>query len=950
MPFSNSKPPSTASDYKTDASNIVNPTGRRRSSSIKHALSNIMKTVPSHTHSSRPGSQSGNSSTDPIQGLAPPVYSAQEKMPSSGNPQVHYATHGNGANASEVAYSDNNGMVPFSEDEYEEADNESEEIYSESEDLQSQFSAYGSKSVTNLPTGRRYLLEYLAERGFLQPKNLSTKSDISMFMATSSEVVFLPTVSAQEDEYLAHLALLNGSDSNLEEHDTPSGVAPPQSSSIRSSSADGENASSASRDESYLGADGNNVLFNIAVVASFQRVTTLTSLRAELYSRVRIYWQNGVPPEKQTNEEYYTLGELSWDLTEENFSLYVPHHLSTKSKIIERSENLPNPHIFRNKNNISEQPYLSRKRSNTDLVSTIDSLNSEQTFQPGEYVFLLPVFFSSNIPETIYLPSGRVNYNFRCAAKISQGSSGIDSRSDVSSANSVVSRGSEDHQLEISNHALFTGNKLLRKVRDQLHGGTGQKASAAKKTLIRGDQSIQVVRIPPTISESTADKPIYINRVWNDALSYEVSLLKKFVPIGSEIPIKIKLAPISKDVSVKRIKVSIIEKITYVSKNLEYEFDQTESISNDPYNPYYSEFVCRRKQERIMPLWEIRSKEKGSRAMREDIIENCRSENLLSFISCPSESKKDALVDIVDPLTVESKLVFPRFTALDRRTSKSVPPYGIDEFTAIHHPPPGPPSGPVSRRNSTASGVMGFFAGRKVSTPFASRRGSTAGMMDPLKLKTSFRSGSNMPVHSHSRCNEPKRGLYLDCVSFKNIHVKHKLEVMLRISKPDPKNPGSEKHYEVLIDTPIFIVSHLCGSSNIELPTYDVATRHASISDLLPPTFEQAVSVPGSPSTSPLASPMDSPAFGGSYDPDEVSIQQLSLSRQATRNHSSEPSILSVPAAAARRFSTIDGLMHVPMADTAPGIFREGFGFRHTGTNSRHGTPGEDEEPPKYEG
>lgn len=112
---------------------------------------------------------------------------------------------------------------------------------------------------------------------------------------------------------------------------------------------------------------------------------------------------------------------------------------------------------------------------------------------------------------------------------------------------------------------------------------------------------------------------------------------------------------------------------------------------------------------------------------------------------------------------------------------------------------------------------------------------------------------------------------------------------MLRISKPDPENPSKLRHYEVLIDTPIFLVSELCNSGNMELPTYDMATmggqnNHAPLSvnnDFFgntcppPPTFEQAISVPGSP----IVSPMGSPNIMASYDPDLLSIQQLNLSR-----------------------------------------------------------------------
>lgn len=52
------------------------------------------------------------------------------------------------------------------------------------------------------------------------------------------------------------------------------------------------------------------------------------------------------------------------------------------------------------------------------------------------------------------------------------------------------------------------------------------------------------------------------------------------------------------------------------------------------------------------------------------------------------------------------------------------------------------------------------------------------------------------------------------------IHVKHRLQVSFRISKQDPSDP-KRRYFEVMIDTPIYILSKHCKNESIELPLYD---------------------------------------------------------------------------------------------------------------------------------
>ncbi|KAG8202540.1 hypothetical protein GWM34_02697, partial [Candida africana] len=57
--------------------------------------------------------------------------------------------------------------------------------------------------------------------------------------------------------------------------------------------------------------------------------------------------------------------------------------------------------------------------------------------------------------------------------------------------------------------------------------------------------------------------------------------------------------------------------------------------------------------------------------------------------------------------------------------------------------------------------------------------------------------------------------------SYENIQAHHWIKICLRISKQDPENPEKRKHYEISIDSPLHVLSHLCSHNNTLLPAYD---------------------------------------------------------------------------------------------------------------------------------
>lgn len=776
----------------------------------------------------------------------------------------------------------------------------------------------GSQSLQSF--GKEFLTQYLTDRGLLLSRVISETPDLRLTVATSGDHVFLPTMSSNDDEYLARLNGLRGEEEAMEiepefsldrpSSDVPTGAESQLRESLESELANEESA--ISDDDSDLSEDGNGesgvdyadnqgqraknsataspvtptfeidssmATYTIAVVLSLNKQTTLSNIKGELCSRVRVHWNNGVPPTKSFYEEFYCAGSMEWDLNPENANLFVPQNVSSEERIIENNRNLRPMRLFKN---ISDENrfYLDKNKTRTELLKKVN-LRKTQVFQAGDYVFIIPVVFSNHIPESLYLPSARVNYRFRVATKIAH------VEGQESSTGNNQEEPSEPIKIQETDHTTHRrfSNSILKKIKNNLHITNPVQNKVYDETKeIYAEYPLDVVRTPPLVSISTANKPVYINRVWANSLSYEISFAQKYVSLGSKVPVKIKLAPMSKNVCLKRLKISLVEKITFVSKNYEYEYDQIDPVAKDPYNPYFSDFSSKRKKERTVSLLEVSSSEKGSRALREEIVQNCVDENLLAYSSAEGDNGQPS-IGITEPLMIETTLEFPKYEDLNKKTARTVPPYGIDIYTSVPNPEIGSQAG-----GSHRSGVIGFLANRKNS--LASQVKGTSDVSQPVQAQpivdekfheTKIRTNAGIPVQFHTNLNVAKRGLYLSSLHFSNIYSKHKLEFMLRISKPDDRDPKRLRHYEVLIDTPIFIVSELCNSGNMDLPTYDMATNSQLAGEIdvetAPPTFEEAISVPNSPVQSPVMSPIGSPNVRANYDPDELSIQQINLSR-----------------------------------------------------------------------
>ena len=77
-------------------------------------------------------------------------------------------------------------------------------------------------------------------------------------------------------------------------------------------------------------------------------------------------------------------------------------------------------------------------------------------------------------------------------------------------------------------------------------------------------REVGLIRSPPNLADMSAHGPLSISRDWNNRLRYEISSPHSYIPVVSPIPLSIKLTPLEK-VCVHRVKVHIIEEVTYIS-------------------------------------------------------------------------------------------------------------------------------------------------------------------------------------------------------------------------------------------------------------------------------------------------------------------------------------------------------------------------------------------------
>ncbi|GMM37676.1 Ecm21 protein [Saccharomycopsis crataegensis] len=517
--------------------------------------------------------------------------------------------------------------------------------------------------------------------------------------------------------------------------------------------------------------------------------------------------------------------------------------------------------------------------------------NSEGFKYPaGDYVFIIPTVLDSSFPETIRAPHASLNYKLNLLLKrfYSTNNSGFHGSHDQSSIvakrlsigkslkritsnftidsrfnNNELSSKDVDNANDLEIHEISTSsateNMQNQESMDRVtviksHSGSTisrdqGKHSAIKRELINKSFRIPVIRTPPPLS-SALNKPIYVRRIWNDCMSYELTFPTKFVRLNSEIPINIELLPLNKDISIKKIRINVLERVSYVSKDMAHEYEEGRRNSKD-----------HNIKERVVALSELRTTQEGGYAIREDVLvlpedkpykskeffgntdpEDEKKNNLLSLCfndlkKLKEEASKKKKKNGKDDERNEEVLI-------DRPLRVQIPLFfkGIKSQNHQYH------SGNhlTSEEISNVSAEM--LRKKKPSTKnpklpddYICLGGTEQDLdMELVNSKTKVKYGDSgfMKVarHSPGSCDNslidyetihlliPE--LYPDSNHFNYITVSHRLQICFRISKKepslDPKNPSSTKthRYEVIIDAPIVLVSELCDDDNTVLPRY----------------------------------------------------------------------------------------------------------------------------------
>lgn len=687
------------------------------------------------------------------------------------------------------------------------------------------------------------LLHLLAELGLQHPIPLKTSSGLGgvgpasrlvvVHVCNTNDCVYLPPASSTSRTY----------------EDDDNGGADPEDDSPETPLSDAWAALGDDTDSTSSGAAGvhrfhlPNYLSTLidssppiphlfGVIVELVKATCVKNVRVALQLEVVQLWPTGDPHNRNNTKERFTIGSLEWNLLLDHADYYI----STSNSNDTRSTRV-SPEALSGRNRIyplvdvqelasgtgsTKKPRLSFSDSASDPTG---ATTSDEPLKAGLYVFLLPVLFPSHIPAS------------------------------VTSINGLFA-----HHLAVN----------VARVSEKM----------SRRTTVSAGFNLPMARTPPSLANSTADKPIYVNKTWNDALNYVVTFPRKYVALGSEHTVNLKLIPLVKDVIVKRIKFNILERITYVSRDLTREYDYD---SEDPYNYRGSQRV----RERVVPLCELKTKQKspasGLGEPFKEVVIKCPDNNLL--YSCYESEElyndldplakrgSEQLVMIASPLDINVALPF-----LTTRADKDfkLPAYeDYDDFI------PGSP-----RRSSSHTRASSVLSNVCPSSPIIGSLETHISHMngssylnteldeDQLKLQS-----SEMMLEESQKINNYAAGYTSTAKAlapdsnFRHIQITHRLQICFRISKPDPNDNFRMHHYEVVIDTPLILLSARCNDDSTQLPRYNdidtmlspaelhgvnfknpsfsgngVSIARLDESNVEPlPSFEEATSTPASP-------------------------------------------------------------------------------------------------------
>lgn len=529
-----------------------------------------------------------------------------------------------------------------------------------------------------------------------------------------------------------------------------------------------------------------------AAIVDLKKDHQIKNVHIDFLSTTSTLWPLLEPHNRFNLKERFKIGSLEWVLSMHDADYYISttnsnntrHRDLTSENLAKRTRKYRLASVRKladgtdDINHHRNPVFVSSHLLNSDSdVASIKSHSVPEIFPAGIYVFLLPILLPPHIPASV---------------------------------NSV--NGGLYHRL----------NVLVNKISEKLN----------RRVTVNSMFNLHMARTPPSLADCIADKPIYVNRVWNDALHYVITFPRKYISLGSEHTINIKLVPLVKDVIIKRIKFNVLERITYVSRDLsrEYEYD-----GDDPYLTKSTS----KNRERVVHVCELKTKNKSSgttypEPYKEEVIK-CPENNIL--YSCYEPSKKehdDGTVLIASPLDINIALPF-----LTSRSDKGIiattreEPGDLDlkntlSGTATH-----------SRRSSTlglllpSSPIIGahetHISHVNEEQLLNSELGEDVLALDSSSMAPNEQKGADSLSQG---CTTTARALAPDS-NFRHIQISHRLQVCFRISKPDPSDNDRMHHYEVVVDTPLILVSARCTDESIHLPHYDEINDGVSPPDSL---------------------------------------------------------------------------------------------------------------------
>ncbi|ODV82526.1 hypothetical protein CANARDRAFT_205045 [[Candida] arabinofermentans NRRL YB-2248] len=817
--------------------------------------------------------------------------------------------------------------------------------------------------ASNLETYNEILINYLIEQGLnINPLSMKSKklnknfmklssskgtlNNIHSFLTGNGQILFVPYNPAKKREQLSDEA--NEVDDEGDDDDSESDN---EENTNNSSTTDPKQ-----KKNTHLHHNVTNHTF--AVIIKLSKMQSLTSIvKAQYFADATTNWISGILVENSKGsqktsfkEKYKVSKTIDWDLDLKNPDCFIPFKdpesnmddlesavmstTSTRDSLDFYCSDEPTQNVRRFEV-LSPNDYQNELDDNGKLLTKHESLftntNIEsKNFQPGYYIFLLPVVYPLNTPESIKTPLASITHHLVLQTEKSQYIPSllppptalhstsphhqryddldiVDSSSISTSANTAKSFFKKIHRRQSSSS---------KEVKDG--NGKDHKSNNNTSPVYEFEYELPIVRLPPSDATSTLNKSIYVNKIWNDSLNYELLLPKKYIQLSprsgisdnfmkaTTFVLQMKLIPLVKNLSLKRIKVNVVEKITYVSKDKKYE---TEVGTVDRTGI----------KERTATLLEIKTKEKGaSSALNTQVIKGCVNDNLMTCCynngkintndhsnnnksrsrsgsmnilhpnskrmsryqessgSSNTVNNEDEETIITNPVKLQCPISFianddTKFVSEIHQAlckgSTDISDLGesgngddLSIFSVTSH----------NTLDNTSSVAMNDEDGNNNSNSgWLSKSPILSPMLAPKK------STANKPSLKEEEKNS-EFSFYPD-ITFHNINIRHRLQICFRISKPDDvlKNSDGEPkmhHYEVIVDTPIVFVSPFCVQDNLELPSYDYAVkangfndndnhrdnsetefkfvRHNEDDDVEEeglPTFEEAILLPSSP-------------------------------------------------------------------------------------------------------